>query len=65
MTTWNTGDGVVLKMLVLLFKSVHLASMYASEHVRTSKTVVYTNIKQWFVLSGGFWIWKFRGEENP
>ena len=33
MTTWNIGDGMVLKMLVLLFKSVHLASMYASEHV--------------------------------
>lgn len=46
MTTWNIGDGVVLKMLVLLVKSVHLGSMYASEHVPTSKTVVYTNIKQ-------------------
>lgn len=48
MTTWNIGDGMVLKMLILLFKSVHLASMYASEHVCTSKTVVYTNIKQLF-----------------
>lgn len=46
MTTWNISDGVVRKMLVLLFKSVHLASMYASEHVCTSKTVVYANIKQ-------------------
>ena len=40
MTTWNIGDGMVLKMLVLLFKSVHLASMYASEHVCTSKLYI-------------------------
>lgn len=46
MITWNIGYGVLLKMLVLLLKSVHVVTMYAFEHVCTSRIVIYANIKQ-------------------